>query len=194
MGTSAGKWPFRPKPYEDELLSSWLTRLALGHGLKVPAFLSIVGMQADLLTFDWGPEERVLRFLAEKTDVDPAHLSDLKLNFELGTEDFLYRNAVAPAVQYCPMCLAETAYFRRSWRVSFVRICQPHSAVLADRCSACGVAVRFEELDPAFGKISVCRNCLHDLASDQPRQVDSEIARRVSALQERLLTSIREDD
>jgi hypothetical protein len=28
-------WPIRYKPFDDELLSCWLVRLAHGHGLKV---------------------------------------------------------------------------------------------------------------------------------------------------------------
>lgn len=35
-------WPIRYKPLPDELLSSWLVRLAHGHGLKVQTFCNAI--------------------------------------------------------------------------------------------------------------------------------------------------------
>jgi hypothetical protein len=185
---AAGTWPFRPNPYEDELLSSWMTRIALGHGLKLSAFLSIVGIETNPLTLDLDAAEDVLTFLAEKTGRDRSELLKLKLPFANGPKDLVYRNASGPAVQYCPACLAETAYFRRIWRVSFIRVCERHSTALVDCCGGCGAAVRFEELDPAFGKISVCRNCLRDLAFERAMVIDQKLANRLAGLQERLFS------
>lgn len=41
-GLTESLWPIRYKPYRDELLTSWLIRLAWGHGLKVQTFCNLV--------------------------------------------------------------------------------------------------------------------------------------------------------
>ncbi len=42
MSFTGTLWPVHLKPQEDELLSSWLTRLALAHGQTVASFTSRV--------------------------------------------------------------------------------------------------------------------------------------------------------
>jgi hypothetical protein len=44
--------PFRPKPKKDELLSSWLVRLARGYGMGIDDFLSSTGVGAHIRSFD----------------------------------------------------------------------------------------------------------------------------------------------
>ncbi len=181
-------WPFRPKPHEDELLSSWMTRLAFGHGLKLSTFLTIVGTGVNTAALDWAADAGLLRLLAERTGQSVVDLERLGLGLGVGNmaEDLLYRNAAGLAVQYCPACLSEAAYFRRSWRLCFVRFCERHRAALADSCSQCGASIRLEELDPAFGKLSACRNCTYDLASDPPYCIADERLMRVTQLQNHL--------
>lgn len=41
-GVRVALWPIRYKPLPDELLSSWLVRLAHGHGLKVQTFCNLM--------------------------------------------------------------------------------------------------------------------------------------------------------
>lgn len=41
-GFTSPLWPIRYKPLPDELLSSWLVRLAHGHGLKVQTFCNLI--------------------------------------------------------------------------------------------------------------------------------------------------------
>jgi hypothetical protein len=44
--------PFRPKPKEDELLSSWLVRLARGYGMCIDDFLSSTDIGTYIRSFD----------------------------------------------------------------------------------------------------------------------------------------------
>jgi TniQ len=44
--------PFRPKPHEDELLSSWLVRLARGYGMGIDDFLASTDIGAYIRSFD----------------------------------------------------------------------------------------------------------------------------------------------
>ena len=41
-GLSGTLWPAHPKPLPDELLSSWMVRIAGQHGLKLHTFASAV--------------------------------------------------------------------------------------------------------------------------------------------------------
>ena len=41
-GLTSPLWPIHYKPLPDELLSSWLVRLAHGHGLKVQTFCNLI--------------------------------------------------------------------------------------------------------------------------------------------------------
>lgn len=44
--------PFRPKPKQDELLSSWLVRLARGYRMRIDDFLSSTDIGAYIRSFD----------------------------------------------------------------------------------------------------------------------------------------------
>lgn len=44
-------------------------------------------------------------------------------------------------LQYCPDCLAEAPYFRRTWRLAFVTQCPIHHRVLLDACVRCDAPI-----------------------------------------------------
>lgn len=44
-------------------------------------------------------------------------------------------------LRYCPQCLATSVFFQRSWRLSFVTMCEVHGCSLADQCPACGSVI-----------------------------------------------------
>jgi hypothetical protein len=44
--------PFKPNPKEDELLSSWLVRLARGYGMGIDDFLSSTDIGTYIRSFD----------------------------------------------------------------------------------------------------------------------------------------------
>ena len=156
-------WPLRPAPFADELLTSWIARLAHGHGLRPASFLAIVEPAGgDFAALDWTADGELLALLAARTDVPRATVESLVLRFhpEPGLHDLLHHNWQRPALQYCAACLAQgTPYYRRSWRLACVRVCPQHHAAMRDECPDCGSVVRLQGLPPAADGLVRCQNC-----------------------------------
>jgi len=55
-GVRTALWPIRYKPLPDELLSSWLVRLAHGHGLKVQTFCNLIFGNRRQVWKPWQPQ------------------------------------------------------------------------------------------------------------------------------------------
>ena len=183
-------WPAHPPPYPDELLSSWLVRLAHANGLKVQTFChhefgiahQVWNRDVDRLAPDW-----LLTRLKEGsglpldivsgTTLIPYHgrlyhqrpLSG-QLRWILPLQLY-HRKRQGFGLQYCPHCLAEDTepYFRRVWRVALYTFCQKHNVMLLDRCPVCGSGVAFHRLElgqpkqVTINSLSVCSSCGFDL-------------------------------
>jgi len=132
MSFSGTLWPVHMKPQEDELLSSWLTRLALAHGQTVASFTSRVWPGRILVARDvdlWN-DPGIFETLSIKTGTPPARVFAATLAsyegwlFDKPRQCHLpwalprYLN-ISPhrpfGLQFCPWCLAsdKEPYFRR---------------------------------------------------------------------------------
>jgi hypothetical protein len=189
-------WPVRFKPLPDELLSSWLIRIAHGHGLKVQTFCNLVfgnkrqvwNRDIDRLAPVWLLEELILR---TGTPSKVAYATTLR-----AYEGWLYRDFRASGVQrwlltmkmyhrkhagfgqvFCPHCLKTdiTPYFRKRWRVAFSLVCPKHRVRMLDRCPRCSSGVEFHRIEQGKPKqyvaepLSICHACGYDL-----RNADAE--------------------
>lgn len=158
LGLSGNLWPIHLKPLPDELLSSWLVRLAHGHGLKLQTFSSLVfgrdksiwNRDIDMLAPDW-----LLSRLAECTGASVHEVFDTTLRSYEGvlyehhqpnglTKWILplgvyHRMRRGHGLQFCPCCLAEDAepYFRKRWRLALSTMCTKHRCYLLDACPQC---------------------------------------------------------
>lgn len=196
-GFTSPLWPIRYKPLPDELLSSWLVRLAHGHGLKVQTFCNLIfgnrrqvwNRDIDRLGPDWLVNELSGRTgtpleIAYGTTLR-AYEGQLYPQFKLSgvlqwilTLKMYHRKHEGFGLQYCPPCLREEPepYFRKSWRVAFNTVCVQHQCMLRDRCPNCGAGVAFHRRDigaPDFvaaDSLSACHQCGFDLgkASMEP--------------------------
>lgn len=186
MGT--GLWPLRPAPEPDELLTSWITRLAHGLGLRPANLLEIVWPPGcNFAMLDWTVEPDLLAFLAERTDQPVRVLASMRLNSGGDIRDLLFQNWSDPALQFCPACLSEgVPYFRRVWRMAFYRVCEVHRVALVEACSECGSPVRLDDLFPADRGICICRKCGDDLGHSSRRPVSADSLDRLLDLQRRL--------
>jgi hypothetical protein len=193
IGLSGRILPAHLKPLPDELLSSWLIRLAHGHGLKLQTFSAMVfgrdksiwNRDIDKQAPDW-----LITKLAELTGATAQTVLNTTLK---SYEGVLYehhqpngntkwvlplgvyhRKRRCHGLQYCPRCLKEDAvpYFRKRWRLALSTICTRHGCYLLDACLECASPLAPHRADMQgreyfpLGAVSVhCWKCGFDLRS-----------------------------
>ncbi|WP_432723882.1 TniQ family protein [Jeongeupia wiesaeckerbachi] len=196
---SGKRWPAHPHPYRDELLSSWLVRVAHANGLKVQTFCAqefgndhqLWNRDIDRLAPNW-----LIEAMSEKTGRPIKRVRETTL---LGYEGKLYdkyhpagqlrwilplqmyhRKRRGFGLQFCPKCLAEGAepYYRRSWRVALYTFCPKHDVMLQDRCPQCGSGIAFHRLELGRPEVieapslACCWSCGFDLRESPTDRVN----------------------
>lgn len=183
-------WPAHPKPQPDELLSSWIVRIAQANGLKLQTFCDFAfgkehqlwNRDIDRLAPGW-----LLTELARRTGtpVDVIHRTTLdtyrgRLYHERNPAGQLrwilpagiyHRTRRRFGIQFCPYCLANDPepYFRTRWRVALLTFCSEHHLKLHDRCPACGAPIAFHRRELGrpevadAGPLCLCHSCNFDL-------------------------------
>lgn len=160
----SGVWRFAPEANDDELLSSYLVRVAHAHGIGAYSFLS----HHLPCTAIWNRD--IDRTVLDDTIQQIAELSGntfdcikgmtLKLYASWLDPDFRSQEDVVRAIspwinsigiyhttrrrfglQFCPLCLANDSIFRKEWRLSLVTVCARHGCALLDACPRCGAPV-----------------------------------------------------
>lgn len=197
-GFSAPLWPIRYKPLPDELLSSWLVRLAHGHGLKVQTFCNLLfGNRLQVWNRDidrLGPSWLIDGLVAGTgTDVERARATTLRifdgllypaykesgnLPWILSVKIF-HRRRQGFGQQFCVGCLRDepTPHFRKIWRVGLFTSCDRHRCMLEDRCPHCGEPVSFFRIDigqlqaPGHEMEAHCFDCRRPLGSGRLRPI-----------------------
>lgn len=182
-------WPWRPSPEPDELLSSWLRRVALGNAPKVHSFCNAVwpGLQIWNRDVDaLAPRELVER-LGRHTGVPEADVLATTLGAYAGvlfeqvrvtgpTEWVLpvgvfHRIRRRHGLQWCPLCLGEdqAPYYRRRWRLALASTCPRHGVLLAEACHSCA-----SPACPHRGADPLCDKCLTDRRDHPVSPADSQ--------------------
>lgn len=178
--------PIPVAPYPDELLSSWLVRMAWMNAEKLHTFKrrfwnfpgSPWGRNIDLIC-----PPAVLPALSQLTGRPPEEIEAHRLTaftgilFEKpgsgGIAPGLLsslsrgRQVLGHALQFCPACMREheAPYFRLSWRVSYVTVCPVHDCVLHESCPRCNrpvvmhLADAGQQLLPTKIPTSFCAYC-----------------------------------
>jgi hypothetical protein len=206
--TSERLWPIHLKPLPDEILSSWLVRLALAHGHTPHSFASLVwpGGQIWARDLDRCADETILHLLQVRTATDAALVAQTTLRaYEGWVFEHLNSTGKTPWIlplglyhrtergrgwQWCPQCLADDAkpYFRRSWRLTWVTLCERHRIELLSRCPCCGGPILFHRSSPTLhpndrtSGILACFTCQHDLrrlpSPSPPLMQEEEVLRQ----------------
>lgn len=181
---AGSQWPVAAEPYGDELLSSWLHRLANANGVAPRHFARILGLRQGMWTarLDLRLPDVVLNRLSERSGISTDRLSSMALQ----ARDYRYlplplhikaRRASSMWLQFCPACLAsdQHPYFRRRWRRSTRISCSIHGCGLRDRCPSCHQGIA------AFAQARlvaqyVCACCAYDLrrASKVPVTIEAQ--------------------
>lgn len=193
-GLSGNLLPVHLKPLPDELLSSWLVRLAHGHGLKLQTFSSMIfGRDKSIWNRDidkLSPEWLVERLSeATGTPLEQVRSTALKSYEGIIYEHhqthgqtrwitplgIFHRTRKDYGQQYCSMCLAGDAdpYYRKRWRLAFYTECDVHQVLMRDRCPECASPVCFHRSEMGDRSmlhplsLAQCYKCGFDLRKSQ---------------------------
>ncbi|BDP41224.1 hypothetical protein DAETH_11930 [Deinococcus aetherius] len=198
------KLPCYPRPYADELFSSWFLRLAHANVQRLPHFTFRITGDSYFWRFD---PDRFLRpglaeTLAEVTglSVDAIHALTLRRYEGKVVTQLPPRAPVRwimplyiqgykrrrPGLSYCPACLREALFLRTHWRLSFVTVCERHACPLQGACPRCQAPYAPQRNDLGLGSdwstqpeppFGFCPECRLDLRDTPPRDADPEVLR-----------------
>lgn len=202
-------FPLPLRPQDEELLSSWLIRLALLHRTAPTTFTNLYLPEtrnklwsADL---DLQADEPLLSRLSQKSGIAVGLLRAMTLGsyegvlFERRCREsrgtpfvnplgLRGRRCTLPGVRYCPGCLREdeSPYLRKAWRLAISVACPAHGCVLLDRCSGCGKPLT-PYLCGANGPFRTCHQCGGDLVANKIAGIPAspevlEVVRRLLAV------------
>ncbi len=189
-----------PQPLEDELLSSWLTRVAIEHRRQLPIFLTLFvkkeGNQVSRRDLDFIFDEKFLENLSSKSNLKKEDIFQMSLRSEEGylfsCNDCLYPplqirkltdKRTHNGLMYCPKCLAEDKipYFRKKWRYQFYNACPKHKVFLTDRCWRCYEKINFAKIKH-FKEICICHKCEKDFRENLVIKINSNFEYGLKAI------------
>jgi hypothetical protein len=174
-----------PKPIDDELLSSWLVRVALAHDTLPWTFYNLHFPDLRNIIFSrdldiWANDDFLIR-LSQKSNLRIDILFSMTLQSYAGIlRRKIVRNTgntmISPVVprarsnqkyglRFCPLCLGDDLipYFRKIWRVSFYSVCLKHSLLLLDRCCKCEKPLSIYKFQDELG-FTRCWYCGQELS------------------------------
>jgi hypothetical protein len=152
--TEVIRLPVAPRPFSDELLSSWMSRVATRFGLEVPDLMAyLVGQGATLPAMrqidDTTPDPELLKVWARGCRIDPARLERLSLDTRYHNRSRDWVSArTRGGVSVCLACFdadvaaGRDSYIRAGWRLVERVVCPVHKEMLRDRCLECGAHLR----------------------------------------------------
>lgn len=215
-GLSGTLWPVHLKPQEDELLSSWIVRLAHAHSYKTQTLCTILfGHDNTVWNRDidrLAPQE-IIDILSRISGTPVARIESTTLRAYEGTLferhntggtarwivplGIFHRARRHPGLMFCPQCLREdaTPYFRRRWRLAFSTICTKHEGYLLDACPKCESPItphrsdmHGRQLFPSVGLNVHCWKCGFDLRKSMQEKVLDESLMALQARMDSVLT------
>ena len=185
-------WPVHPSRLSDELLSSWLIRIAQAHGLKLHTFTHRAFPSYSIWNrdIDKTAPDGLIKIISQRTgqSLPEVHQSTLKslegYLFETlipGNTKWLlpigvyHRKRKRNGIVTCPLCLAEDTipYFRRLWRIGFTVVCTKHSVWMIDECPVCKNPISFHRNDfyhkyiATQKSMNICSSCGFDYANTE---------------------------
>ncbi len=200
-------WPLRPQPYQGELFSSWLVRVARCYEMPVQTFCRAVwpGRQVWHGDVDRQIDDEAIDLLSSKVGVASSELFSMTLRAheqyawtspgdESARDLYVHSGNTDYAIRYCPGCLTEReAYFRLEWRLAFVTVCPRHRVPLLERCTYCTALCLFAKVDVhhSFGS---CHCCNRHLAYVRKPVFDKDMAFQIELhadFQQKLLSVLR---
>lgn len=209
-----GHLPVAPRPYRDELLSSWLARVACRYGLSAEElaghFPAGQTPSLPLPIDDRAPAADRIREWAAACGVDPERLRRLSLNRRYPRRPRSWYATRGPewalssgSPPVCAVCFDDDhaagrdAYLRAHWDLAELCVCPRHGRLLHDRCMWChrplSLGFRIRE-GCARPVCNYCDGALTDRGGEGARPPDSALVGVALAVQARITAGVDRDD
>jgi TniQ len=174
----------RPRPHDDELLSSWLIRLSLANGHRPQSLHRVLfpKTRRGWTDVDFRPDVPH-DLIAQLTCIHPDDVYGLGIGGvrHLVLDDDRRHPAHFTGqrrLRYCPQCLQNSVHFRVMWRLKAVTVCDVHGVLLRDVCPHCREPLK-PYLAADSGDLTLCHACGDDLT--QLKSTDSAVDEHVLA-------------
>lgn len=210
---AAARLPIAPRPYRDELLSSWMARVACRYGLTAPELAGDFAAEGNSLSSpqpidDRAPADDQTRVWARGCGVDPERLHRLSLSRRYPRRPRAWYASRGPewapsarsgSIPVCLACLAadlaagHDAYLRADWMFAERCVCPAHGQLLQDRCLSChrrlSVAFRLHDgcARPVCGH---CARLLADRGGEGTQPQERALVGTALAVQQRITASV----
>ncbi|WFU13005.1 TniQ family protein (plasmid) [Rhizobium sp. CB3090] len=161
--------PIAPRPYPDELISSWQARVACRYGCT-PAEIELwlghgdrPSMFASFELCDFRPDPLVIRLWARTARLKIADVEAMMLSRQVRSIDWYVSDHSQRGI--CSDCLDEDVsagrdhYLRREWAHVEAAACGKHRRLLQDFCDRCFARGRFRFECSEEGARLVCGDC-----------------------------------
>lgn len=177
---------FIPKPYNDELLSSWFFRISRANYTRLSNIVSKLLLlkrfyKKDLDLYDFSKIDlKIFYKLTKIKNINKYQLRKYTSFLEEDLNQIPRRRWVTPiqykkdnvflGTRFCPLCLKEKKYIKQEWRLMIVNICKEHSCFLENYCPNCGKVLKYINSDYKQN-IEECYFCNFDLTLTKCEQV-----------------------
>jgi hypothetical protein len=167
--------PIAPRPFEDELLSSWQGRVACRYDLSGDGLseqLGVVRYDRRVVGFagrDFAPGAEAISIWARASRLSEGRVREMALSTRPRPRGCYVwgEGNVAGAFRrpVCPACLDEDAdarrdhHIRRSWALVESCICDRHDRVLSETCPNCSSSLGFRFRNRGDAARLVCIRC-----------------------------------
>lgn len=179
-------WTFNIPIHPDELLSSWLIRIALKHACSP---LSLTGeiwpdFRSWTIDLDRNLPDKHLNTLSVFSGVPSKSISNVLLKnyascitmnnslprghwpwiLSIGSRNRKHSSGI----QVCPECLnTSDPYYKTQWRFAWHTICEVHKIPLIQRCPHCNTLINPVNLEYCDQVLSICYHCKRSLSSSK---------------------------
>lgn len=163
----------------DELLSSWLVRIANVYQIKLHTLCHAIWPYKQIWTrnIDNSVDDEIINTLSDYTATPYNRIYNMTLksfqgnifekHIQNGNTKWVlplgryHRINKMPGQQFCQLCLKEDIipYYRRSWRLGFITSCSKHKTILQNTCSQCGSPINFHRIPTESDSLIVCSEC-----------------------------------
>lgn len=161
-----------PPPKEKELLSSWLVRCSIAHGINPYLFCKYLmgcgriwysdidrasdSNNANLIkNFFVLTDEQMERMTLNQFHSNSPQSACLPQNAFINHMGIYHTERYLHSLQFCPICLKESSHFKVDWRIAIKTHCHTHQCSFLDSCPKCDASInlfksRWNEIDRCY--------------------------------------------